>query len=62
MYVLTPKHLRLETAIEVNLDLNFISALNEGNEFAHDTKNNGNSLFLQANHNTDSYFLVRNLA
>lgn len=32
--------------MEVNVDLNFISALNEGNELAHDVKKKGNSLFL----------------
>lgn len=38
------------------MDLNFISALNEGNELAHDMKKKGNSLFLQAIHNIVSYF------
>lgn len=52
----------LEIAIEVNMDLNFISALNEGNELAQDVKKKGNSLFLQAIHNIASYFVVRNLA
>lgn len=40
----------------MNKDLNFISALNEGNELAHDMKKKGNSLFLQAIYNIASYF------
>lgn len=52
----------LRIAIEVNLDLNCISALYEGDALARDMKKKGNSLFVQAIHNTASYFPVRKLA
>lgn len=52
----------LGIAIEVNPDLNCISALHKGDALACDVKKKGNSLFLQAIHNTASYFPVRKLA